>query len=177
MIPKRRNQKQTTPKETNNRITQSSKTNSNQQTGALSIVELLQNQIEEERKNARKRSNQVAQRQPINAMPPRQLLQKKKQSTTNNSNINLSDNLYELPKPNIENRDMKTVKVDTETLPVASEVKQPMTEPKKEVQHAEMTSMAVGDDQEITKKLEPTGFTYFDRLNEKSIFLDPCDYI
>ena len=53
MIPKRRNQKQTTPKETNNRITQSSKTNSNQQTGALSIVELLQNQIEEERKNAR----------------------------------------------------------------------------------------------------------------------------
>ncbi|OHT03315.1 hypothetical protein TRFO_29291 [Tritrichomonas foetus] len=141
----------------------------------VSIVELLQNQIEEERKNVRnKSSHSSARQQRPNAMPPRQLLQKKKANANNPNKPSVKEYaMAELPKPQ---------KTELEELPPPSEnvksmkVASPTREPPAKVTHAEMTSMAVGESEPEPKKMQPTGFTYFDMLNEKSIFLDPCEH-
>lgn len=155
-----------------------SKTNSQKQNdqNTPSIVELLQNQIEEERKKARNK-NQIKSRQGTSSSQSRQVLQKKKNS---NNNSTPTDNSFQdlhqsrpPPQPNQEKNNDKPKYVSIETSPLS------MTEQTDvhKTEKVQMTAEAVGDDEAPKpKKLEPTGFTYFDKLNEKDIFLDPLKY-
>lgn len=123
-----------------------------------SIVEILQNQIAEERKNARAKSQK---NKPINSAQNRPILQKKKPVVH-------------------EPREPQEPKHRIQQPPAPSEMsaKETTTAISRAETKVMMQSEGVGDDQpnQLNPKLEPTGFTYFDRLNEKDIFLDPLTY-
>lgn len=148
-----------------------------------SIVELLQNQIEEERKNVRNK-NQIKSRQNTSSSQSRQreILQKKRSANSNaihapNSQQDIS---HPPPDSNQEKMNENPKYVSIETSPHSSYATEQADTHKTEsrkTEKVEMAAEAVGDDEAPQpKKLQPTGFTYFDKLNEKDIFLDPLKY-
>lgn len=173
MIPKRKTPKsgQNAPSKPNTETASISRPKNQSNASNPSIVELLQNQIDEDRKKARSK-NQIKARQNLSSSSQsRQILQKKKNMHNNPSNnISSTDSQNHPVKPQL----------NQEVASLQSQYSTTEPTPKNEIiktQKVQMATEAVGsDDTQPPKKLEPTGFTYFDKLNEKDIFLDPLKY-